>query len=145
MRMRQVLHNLIRNALEALEDRDSGEVIIGTALRQGRDKGRSKNRDKGRDGRRVEISVRDNGPGFPAEHLEQIFEPYVTTKQKGTGLGLAIVRKLIEEHGGTVMIDSEPGSGAMIKIQLPLKGEPSGRAVDIRSPDGDPGAQQRQA
>ncbi len=109
LRMRQVLHNLIRNALEALEDSDSGQVCITTALNITKEQPR------------VEITVRDNGPGFPAEHLEQIFEPYVTTKQKGTGLGLAIVRKLIEEHGGNVIIDNEPGTGAAIKIYLPLQ------------------------
>ena len=109
LRMRQVLHNLIRNAIEALEGSDAGQVQIttGRVLVKGQE--------------RVEIVVRDNGPGFPAEHLEEIFEPYVTTKAKGTGLGLAIVRKLIEEHGGHVMIDSEPGSGAAIRIHLPLQ------------------------
>ncbi len=109
VRMRQVLHNLIRNALEALEDRPDGQVLITTALNEAKRKPR------------VEIAVRDNGPGFPLEHLEKIFEPYVTTKKKGTGLGLAIVRKLIEEHGGTVIIDNEPGQGAAIRIYLPLQ------------------------
>ncbi len=110
LRMRQVLHNLIRNAIEALEEQGKGKVTISSALTTVRDH------------QRVEIAVQDNGPGFPAEHLEEIFEPYVTTKPKGTGLGLAIVRKLIEEHGGNVIIDSEPGKGATIRIYLPLAG-----------------------
>ncbi len=110
LRMRQVLHNLIRNAIEALEEQGQGKVVISSALTTVKDH------------QRVEIAVQDNGPGFPAEHLEEIFEPYVTTKQKGTGLGLAIVRKLIEEHGGNVIIDSEPGKGATIRIYLPLAG-----------------------
>jgi len=107
LRMRQVLHNVIRNALEALEENSDGIVNIATRLHESRGQ------------TRLEILVQDNGPGFPAEHIEQIFEPYVTTKTKGTGLGLAIVRKLIEEHGGSVMIDSESGDGAAIRIYLP--------------------------
>lgn len=110
LRMRQVFHNLIRNSIEALEEQGKGEVTILTALTA----------VKGHP--RVEVVIHDNGPGFPAEHLEEIFEPYVTTKPKGTGLGLAIVRKLIEEHGGSVMIDSHPGAGATIRIYLPLSG-----------------------
>jgi len=107
LRMRQVLHNLIRNALEALDEIPDGEVVITTSVQDVRGKPR------------LEIAVRDNGPGFPAEHVEQIFEPYVTTKQKGTGLGLAIVRKLVEEHGGSVMIDNDVDAGAVIRIYLP--------------------------
>jgi len=108
LRMRQVLHNLIRNAIEALEDTSDGEVRVTTALGSYKEQPRAV------------VTVADNGPGFPGEHLEEIFEPYVTTKTKGTGLGLAIVRKLIEEHGGNVLIDSETGSGATIRIYLPL-------------------------
>jgi nitrogen fixation/metabolism regulation signal transduction histidine kinase len=108
LRMRQVLHNLIRNSLEALEEQNDGLVLVRTSIVQVRKRAR------------LEIVVSDNGPGFPAEDIETIFEPYVTTKQKGTGLGLAIVRKLIEEHGGQVMIDNEAGDGAAIKILLPV-------------------------
>lgn len=110
LRMRQVLHNLIRNAIEALGEQADAKVVISSALTTVKDH------------QRVEIIVRDNGPGFLLEHMEEVFEPYVTTKQKGTGLGLAIVRKLIEEHGGNVMIDSKPDEGAQIRIYLPLSG-----------------------
>lgn len=108
VRMRQVLHNLIRNSLEALEDQRDPDVALSTRLL------------RGKKGRRVEILVRDNGPGFPAEDRDRIFEPYVTTKSKGTGLGLAIVRKLIDEHGGQVQIDSETSQGATVRILLPV-------------------------
>ena len=107
LRLRQVLHNLIRNGIEALEGRDDGAITIVSGLQQTRGQ------------TRCEITVSDNGPGFPAEHLDEIFEPYVSTKDKGSGLGLAIVRKLIEEHGGSVMIDNKAGDGATIRIYLP--------------------------
>ncbi|MEE4185351.1 MAG: ATP-binding protein, partial [Gammaproteobacteria bacterium] len=116
VRMRQILHNLIRNALEALEETADAQLNLRTSLNTAKAQPR------------LEITVTDNGPGFPEEYREKIFEPYVTTKAKGTGLGLAIVRKLIEEHGGKITLSSEPGAGAAIRIFLPLddleRGEP---------------------
>jgi len=109
VRMRQVLHNLIRNSLEALEGQDDAEVVLTT--RSVRKKKRSY----------ISIAVRDNGPGLPADGREKIFEPYVTTKAKGTGLGLAIVKKLVEEHGGEVRIESEVNAGTTVKILLPIE------------------------
>jgi len=110
VKMRQVLHNLIRNALEALEGRDKPEVSISTRL------------DITDDGNWAEITIHDNGPGIPANKREEIFEPYVTSKDKGTGLGLAIVKKLIEEHGGEIQIvDSDTGDGTCVRIRLPLQ------------------------
>lgn len=114
VRVRQVLHNLIRNALEALEGQEDAEVLVATSLVH---KGKKDF---------VQISVRDNGPGLPEEDREKIFEPYVTTKTKGTGLGLAIVKKLVEEHGGEVGIDSEVSAGTCVKIIFPLE-NPAGR------------------
>ena len=73
-------------------------------------------------GERILISVSDNGPGLPAADKEKIFEPYVTTKSKGTGLGLAIVKKLIDEHGGDIVIESEVGKGTAVEIYLPVVG-----------------------
>ncbi|MBT8421658.1 MAG: HAMP domain-containing protein, partial [Gammaproteobacteria bacterium] len=107
LRMRQVFHNLIRNSIEALEGKPDGKITISTSLQEKKSQTRCK------------ITVRDNGPGFPTEHLDEIFEPYVSTKEKGSGLGLAIVRKLIEEHGGNVIIDNEAEDGATIRIYLP--------------------------
>ena len=68
----------------------------------------------------IEIIVADNGPGFKSKSLNQVFDPYVTTKPKGTGLGLAIVKKLVEEHVGIIEAENLPGGGAMIRIQFPI-------------------------
>jgi nitrogen fixation/metabolism regulation signal transduction histidine kinase len=107
-RLRQLLHNLLTNAVEALEGQADGEIRVATQLGS-------------RDGAEVaEITVEDNGPGFQRDLLGQVFDPYVTTKARGTGLGLAIVRKIIEEHGGYVEADNRAGGGAWVRIGLPL-------------------------
>ncbi|MEJ2137961.1 MAG: ATP-binding protein [Gammaproteobacteria bacterium] len=108
VRIRQVLHNLIRNALEAMEGQEDSEIVIRSYLLH-------KHKIDC-----VGVSVRDNGPGLPEEDREKIFEPYVTTKSKGTGLGLAIVKKLVEEHGGEVEIESELDEGTCVTIVLPI-------------------------
>ena len=87
--LRQVVHNLVQNALDAVADRPDGLVEIVTAAARG---------DEG-DLRAVRLAVVDNGPGFPDKVLKRAFEPYVTTKAKGTGLGLAVVKKIADEHG----------------------------------------------
>jgi nitrogen fixation/metabolism regulation signal transduction histidine kinase len=86
--LRQVIHNLLQNALDAVADRPDGHVQLTTAAALG-DDGRL---------RAVRLTVRDNGPGFAAHVLQRAFEPYVTTKPKGTGLGLAVVKKIADEH-----------------------------------------------
>jgi len=107
-RVRQMLHNLIRNAVEALENSDDGriDVHVGAVEIDGVDM--------------VQIKVEDNGPGFQAGTVGQIFDPYVTTKPKGTGLGLAIVKKLVEEHVGTIRARNRRDGGAEISVRLPL-------------------------
>ena len=107
-RIRQVLHNLIRNAFEALGDKNEGHVRITTRL------------ITEHDCRLAEIVVEDNGPGFPRDVVEQAFEPYVTTKMKGTGLGLAIVKKLVEEHSGRIVTENPPSGGARVVLRLPV-------------------------
>ncbi|MCC5794705.1 MAG: HAMP domain-containing protein [Chromatiales bacterium] len=111
VRLRQLLHNLIRNALEAQDPQQAGaSVLVETGLVEvnGREMAR--------------IAVTDNGPGIDPVALPQIFEPYVTTKKKGTGLGLAIVKRLVEEHGGSVQAENLPAGGARITLHLPLRG-----------------------
>jgi two-component system, NtrC family, nitrogen regulation sensor histidine kinase NtrY len=110
-RIRQVLHNLMRNALEATENQADAQVDIFT--RYIRDERTSA----------VEIKVTDNGPGFLEDIVDQAFDPYVTSKAKGTGLGLAIVKKLVEEHGGQIRARNREGRGAEISIILPLSAE----------------------
>jgi nitrogen fixation/metabolism regulation signal transduction histidine kinase len=108
VRMRQVLHNLIKNAQEAMPIETEGCIQFST--RQIPDGYHAW----------VELLVRDNGPGLPADQAERVFEPYVTTKTKGTGLGLAIVKKIIEEHGGNIRHDASYREGAGFVIRLPL-------------------------
>jgi nitrogen fixation/metabolism regulation signal transduction histidine kinase len=108
-RMRQLLHNLLTNATEALEGQAVGEIMVGT-------------RRAMRDGEAyAEIAVEDNGHGFQRELIGQVFDPYITTKVRGTGLGLAIVRKITEEHGGRVEADNRAEGGARVRIALPIK------------------------
>jgi PAS domain S-box-containing protein len=107
-RLRQVLHNLLRNALEATEHQDEARVEIATR------------RVASADIDLVEIKVADNGPGFLGDIVHQVFEPYVTSKPKGTGLGLAIVKKLIEEHGGQINARNREQGGAEISILIPV-------------------------
>jgi nitrogen fixation/metabolism regulation signal transduction histidine kinase len=117
-RLRQVMHNLIRNASEAMEGQSDAEIEIMT-----------RRRDFER-GSYAEIVVADNGPGFAADVIDQAFFPYVTSKAKGTGLGLAIVRKLIEEHGGEIEAVNRERRGAEVSILLPLPGVDQGAAVN---------------
>ena len=107
-RLRQLLHNLLTNAIEALEGRRGGEIVVSTRLAT-----------RG-DADVAEITVEDDGPGFQRDLIGQVFDPYVTTKAKGTGLGLAIVRKIVEEHGGHIEAENRAEGGARVRIDLPL-------------------------
>jgi nitrogen fixation/metabolism regulation signal transduction histidine kinase len=109
--IRQVLHNLIKNAGEASTEKvgagGTAPVTVATQL----------------NGRMAKLVVTDGGPGFPPEILRNAFEPYVTTKPKGTGLGLAIVQKIVTDHGGTIVLANRAaaqGGGAEVSVQLPL-------------------------
>ncbi len=106
-RLRQVLHNLIKNALEAQEGRVLRRVTLATCAPEAGSGA-------------VELRVTDAGPGIPEEMLEGVFQPYMTGKPRGSGLGLAIVKKIIEEHGGTVAAENPAEGGAAVRIRLPV-------------------------
>jgi len=92
--LRQVIHNLVQNALDAVADQPDGRVRVCTEIA----------RSEQGELRAVRLQVIDNGPGFSDKVLKRAFEPYVTTKSKGTGLGLAVVKKIADEHGARVRI-----------------------------------------
>jgi PAS domain S-box-containing protein len=108
-RVRQILNNLVTNALEALEGVGTPTLEITTRL------------ESGGDAAYAVVTVCDNGPGFQRELLGRVFDPYVTSKPKGTGLGLAIVKKIVEEHGGRIDADNRPEGGARVRVVLPVK------------------------
>ena len=109
VRLRQALHNLIKNALEAIGEAHKPQLLIATRVIE-------------EDGEHwVELSVADNGPGLPADFGERWFEPYTTSKARGTGLGLAVVKKIAEEHGGSVRAENRPQGGAVFTLRLPLQ------------------------
>jgi len=105
--MRQVLHNLFKNAAEAAESDEAPQVNVET----------------GREGGQVFLTVCNNGKSFSKEMLHNAFEPYVTDKPTGTGLGLPVVKKIIEEHGGRISLSNQNGGGACVKIALPEMAE----------------------
>jgi nitrogen fixation/metabolism regulation signal transduction histidine kinase len=102
-RLRQVFHNLISNAVDAQADVPDPRFAIALSAK----------------GHEVMLVFEDAGPGFSNDVIAHAFEPYVTTKAKGTGLGLAIVKKIIDEHGGRVMLANAPDSGARVTLVFP--------------------------
>ncbi len=108
VRLRQLLHNLLKNALEAVRQKPDACVTVATRLVTAEGL------------QQVELRVDDNGPGIEQGILENVFEPYVSTKLKGSGLGMAIVKKIVEEHGGTIIADNSEAGGAQIRIRLML-------------------------
>jgi nitrogen fixation/metabolism regulation signal transduction histidine kinase len=105
-RLRQVIHNLLQNAIDAQADSPDPAYDIGLEVR----------------GDEVALSIGDRGGGFSDDVVRRAFEPYVTTKAKGTGLGLAIVKKIAEEHHGRVTIENRSPHGAVVTLYLPFKG-----------------------
>ena len=105
--LRQVLHNLVQNALDAMTGTEGARMLIETYVADGN----------------PTLAVEDNGGGVRDDVLGRIFEPYVTTKPKGTGLGLAIVKKIVDEHGGRITITNAKPAGARVEISLPIRAE----------------------
>jgi two-component system sensor kinase FixL len=105
VQIEQVIVNLLRNAIEAIKESGRHELAI-SSYRAGP--------------RIVEIAVADTGPGIPDTVAQQLFEPFVTTKEKGMGVGLSICRTIVEAHGGRIWMVPNPVGGTIFKIQLPV-------------------------
>jgi nitrogen fixation/metabolism regulation signal transduction histidine kinase len=122
-RIRQVLNNLLTNAIEALEGIANARIELQTGIGERE---------------RVPVAlltVTDNGPGFQPEILGRIFDPYVSSKPRGTGLGLAIVRKIVEDHGGVIEADNQAAGGARVRVMLPFGDKSRSTAARERRTD----------
>jgi len=102
----EVFSNILNNAFNAI-DREHGEVAIGAHTDDGK----------------AVIVIRDNGEGIEKEFLKKVFDPFFSTRAKGTGLGLAICRQIIKNHGGSIELDSERGSGTTVTISIPVESD----------------------
>ena len=129
--LRQVIHNLVQNGLDAVAERPDGQVHIST----------EPVRNEIGELRAVRLAVHDNGPGFAEKVLKRAFEPYVTTKSKGTGLGLAVVKKIADEHGARVRIgnrgsgDGPGAAGAQVSLSFSnLAAAPSADTLQPANP-----------
>ena len=100
--MERVFYNLVLNAAQATAA--GGAVTVKTRA----------------NGREVEIAVIDRGSGIDTKTMNNIFNPFFTTKKDGVGLGLAIVSKIVDEHGGKISVESEPGKGSVFRVLLPM-------------------------
>jgi signal transduction histidine kinase len=108
--LQQVVLNLLTNAREALNG--AGEVRIETCPALGHPGS-------------IQLIVTDDGPGMPADVLPKIFDPFFTTKARGTGLGLSVSYGIVQEHGGTIEVRSEPGQGTVFVLTFPVDSSPS--------------------
>ena len=106
IQIQQVMVNLMRNAIEALEGCERREIVITTSM-------------PGDDF--VEVGVADSGPGIAPEMMAHLFQPFSTSKSSGLGMGLSICRGIVERHGGRLWVTSNPGGGAQFSFRLPLR------------------------
>ncbi|MGB5261193.1 MAG: ATP-binding protein [Gammaproteobacteria bacterium] len=120
-RIRQLLHNLLKNSLEAVKQVSEAQILVATRVEHLPDMDL------------LALCVSDNGPGFDSNILANVFEPYVSTKPRGSGLGLAIVKKIVEEHGGYISAEPSEGSGARVVVRFLLSGKRA--AGDDSEPD----------
>ena len=115
--VQQILLNLVLNARDAMPD--GGRITVST--RNGTGPCPIGGASESQNGQWVELTVTDTGDGMDAETLERAFEPFFTTKSpgRGNGLGLATARRLVQQEGGTIMAESEPGKGTRVSMRLP--------------------------
>lgn len=104
VQIQQVVLNLIRNAIEAMEDGSRRDLVVGAAPA---------------DDRMVEVFVSDTGPGISSDIVDQLFQPFMTTKAQGMGVGLSISRTIVEAHGGRIWVESQPSGGTTFRFTLP--------------------------
>jgi signal transduction histidine kinase len=122
--LHRALLNIISNAIDAVEERKNPTVGVVTQLEA--------------EGEWARIIVVDNGVGIPSDKQPEIFKPFVSSKgARGTGLGLAVSRKILREHGGDILLQSQPGKGSRFILRLPLKSplsnDNAGTGVDVRT------------
>jgi signal transduction histidine kinase len=117
VQLEEVISNLVVNAMDALATVEGDRVLKVRTRRDG--------------GEKVSVEVEDFGPGIAPEHLERIFEPFVTTKPHGTGLGLAICETIVEQHGGKLIASSDGKHGALFQVSLPIAGVAQGAATGL--------------
>ncbi len=115
--LEQVLLNLTRNAIEAMQDAPAGPAVLTIDARRGPDGG-------------AEVSVTDTGAGIAPDVQARLFEPFFTTKREGLGIGLNICRSLVESHGGRLLVESETASGTTVRMLLPAA--PATRALELQ-------------
>jgi two-component system nitrogen regulation sensor histidine kinase GlnL len=127
----QVFLNLVKNAAEAVRDRQDGEILLTTAYRPGIRLSVAGTREK--ISLPLEFCVQDNGPGVPADLLPHLFDPFITTKTNGSGLGLALVAKIIGDHGGIIECDSQ-NNKTTFRVLMPASKDAS--AEDAANPTG---------
>lgn len=100
--LKQVFLNVISNSIQSMPDGGTIEVASEQS------------------GQTIVVTVRDNGPGIPKEVMSKLFVPFFTTRKTGSGLGMAVTRRIVENHGGTISVDSEMGEGAIVSISIPI-------------------------
>ena len=114
-KLRQVLLNLVKNAIEAMQG--AGTLTVSTRMETDfRVRGPGETRGH----RFLSVEIEDTGPGIQPENWDRIFTPFFTTKSSGTGLGLAVSQRLVSQHGGHIHVESEPGRGTRMRVSLPV-------------------------
>lgn len=110
-RLSQAVTNVVRNAVEAMGQTGGTLSVSLQATRNA-----------------VQLRISDTGPGIPLDQQELVFNPFFTTKANGTGLGLPIVHRIVTRHGGTVLLESNPGKGTTVVLRFPCRNLPDGEA-----------------
>ena len=129
----QVFLNLVKNAAEAIGNRQNGEIVLTTAYRPGMRLSVAGSQEKV--SLPLEFCVQDNGPGVPADILPHLFDPFITTKTNGSGLGLALVAKIIGDHGGIIECDSQ-NNKTTFRVLMPASKDASSDDAAIANPTG---------